>query len=57
MKVATSYAIATLVTDKELSEDYVIPSALDPRVAHAVAEAVKKPPKKAALPVYNTKVR
>ena len=42
MKVATSYAIASLVTDKELSEAYIIPSALDPRVAPAVAEAVKK---------------
>ena len=42
MKVATSYAIAALVSDEELSEEYIIPSALDARVAPAVAEAVKK---------------
>ncbi len=42
MKVATSVAIASLVSDAELNEEYIIPSALDPRVAPAVAEAVKK---------------
>ncbi len=42
MKIATSYAIASLITPEELSEEYIIPSALDPRVASAVAEAVKK---------------
>ena len=41
MKVATSYALAALVTDDELNEDYIIPNALDKRVALAVAEAVK----------------
>ncbi len=40
MKVATSYAIASLVSDGELSEENIIPSALDKRVASAVAEAV-----------------
>ena len=42
MKVATSYAIASLISDGELSEQYIIPSALDKRVAVVVAEAVKK---------------
>lgn len=42
MKVATSYAIASLIAPEELSEEYIIPSALDTRVAPAVAEAVKK---------------
>ena len=42
MKVATSYAIASLITEEELSESYIIPSALDKRVAAVVAEAVKK---------------
>ena len=42
MKVATSYAIASLIVPEELSEEYIIPSALDARVAPAVAEAVKK---------------
>ena len=41
MKLAASYAIASLVGEDELSETYIIPSALDGRVASAVAEAVK----------------
>lgn len=40
MKKATSYALAALVSDEELCEDYIIPSALDPRVSAAVASAV-----------------
>ena len=40
MKKATSYALASLVGDEELCEDYIIPSALDPRVSAAVASAV-----------------
>ena len=40
MKVATSYALAALVSDEELSEDYILPSALDKRIAPAVAKAV-----------------
>ena len=42
MKIATSYALASLVSDDKLCEDYVIPSALDKRIAAAVAEAVKE---------------
>ena len=42
MKVAASYALAGLVKDEELTEDYVIPSALDKRVGPAVADAVFK---------------
>ncbi len=42
MKVAAVYAIAGLVDDKELREDYVVPDAFDPRVAPAVAAAVAK---------------
>jgi malate dehydrogenase (oxaloacetate-decarboxylating) len=41
MKIAASMAIAALVSDQELSPDYIIPSPLDRRVADAVAEAVK----------------
>jgi malate dehydrogenase (oxaloacetate-decarboxylating) len=40
MKVATSYALAALVSDEELSEDYILPSALDKRIAPVVAQAV-----------------
>jgi malate dehydrogenase (oxaloacetate-decarboxylating) len=42
MKIATSKALASLVSDDELSEDYIIPAALDKRVAAVVAEAVVK---------------
>lgn len=40
MKIAAAKAIASLVDEKELSEDYVIPKALDERVVPAVAKAV-----------------
>ena len=40
MKVAASLAIAALVSDEDLCETYIIPSALDKRVAPAVAQAV-----------------
>ena len=39
MKVAAAEALAGLVGD-ELSEDYIIPAAFDPRVGPAVAKAV-----------------
>ena len=42
MKVAATYAIAALVTDADRSAEYIIPSALDPRVAPAVAAAVRE---------------
>ncbi len=40
MKVATSRALAALIPTDELSETNIIPSALDKRVARAVADAV-----------------
>lgn len=42
MKVAAVEAIASLITESELNEDYVIPAPFDPRVAPAVAAAVAK---------------
>lgn len=42
MKIAAAYAIAGLVADNELREDFVVPDAFDPRVAPAVAAAVAK---------------
>ncbi|WP_028043885.1 NAD(P)-dependent malic enzyme [Candidatus Stoquefichus massiliensis] len=42
MKLAAAYGLASLVSDEELSPTYVIPQALDPRVAKVVAEAVAK---------------
>ncbi|MDR0522334.1 MAG: NADP-dependent malic enzyme [Planctomycetaceae bacterium] len=40
MKIAAAKAIAGMVSDAELSADYIIPSPLNRRVAPAVAEAV-----------------
>lgn len=40
MKVAASYAIAGLVSESELSEEYILPSAFDRRVGEAVAKAI-----------------
>ena len=40
MKLAAAYAIAGLVSDEELKPEYIIPSALDMRVADTVAAAV-----------------
>ncbi len=40
MKVAAAKAIASIVTDEELSEEYIIPGAFDERVAKVVAKAV-----------------
>ncbi len=42
MKVAAAYALAGLVSDEELSAEYILPAAFDPRVKDAVAEAAKK---------------
>ena len=40
MKIAASRALAGLIPDEELSADYIIPAAFDPRVGKAVAVAV-----------------
>lgn len=42
MKLAAAKAIASIVSDDELNEEYIIPDAFNPRVAEVVAEAVKK---------------
>ena len=42
MKVATSFALASLISDDELSAENIIPPALDKRVAKVVADAVVK---------------
>ena len=42
MKVATSFALASLIPDDEIREDNIIAPALDKRVAQVVAEAVIK---------------
>ena len=40
MKMAAAKALADLISDEELCEDYIIPAAFDPRVGPAVAKAV-----------------
>ena len=40
MKMAAAQAIADLISDEELNEEYIIPAAFDPRVGKAVAAAV-----------------
>ena len=42
MKLAAAHAIAGLVTEEELNEEYIIPKAFDKRVAKAVAKAVSE---------------
>lgn len=41
MKMAAARAIAGIITEEELSEDYIIPGVFDKRVCSAVADAVK----------------
>ena len=40
MKMAAAQALADLISPEELSADYIIPAAFDPRVGPAVAKAV-----------------
>ena len=41
MKLAAAEALAALVSDEELNEDFIMPEAFDPRVAKVVSQAVK----------------
>mgnify|MGYP000007836353 FL=1 len=49
MKVAASYAIASLVSDEELNADYILPAAFDPRVKDVVAAAVAEAARKSGV--------
>lgn len=40
MKIAAAYAIASLVDDSQLNEDYILPYAFDERIKDTVAKAV-----------------
>jgi len=42
MKIAAAYAIAEMIPEDKLTEEYIIPQPFDPGVADKVAEAVKK---------------
>ena len=49
MKLAAAEALANLISEEELSEDYIIPAAFDPRVGKAVAEAVAEAARKTGV--------
>lgn len=42
MKLAAATALAALVSDEELNDDFIMPEAFDPRVADVVSTAVKE---------------
>lgn len=42
MKLAAANALADLVSDDQLNEDFILPEAFDPRVSQVVSQAVKK---------------
>lgn len=49
MKLAAAKALADLISEEELSEDYIIPKAFDPRVGKAVAAAVAEAARKTGV--------
>ncbi|MEE0859647.1 MAG: NADP-dependent malic enzyme [Acutalibacteraceae bacterium] len=49
MNVAASYAIASLVDEDKLNEEYILPDALDKRIGKAVAEAVMEAARKSGV--------
>ena len=49
MKIAAAYAIAGLISDEELNEEYILPAAFDPRVGKAVAAAVAEAARKTGV--------
>ena len=49
MKMAAAMALANLIPDSELSADYIIPKAFDPKVGPAVAKAVAEAARKSGV--------
>ena len=49
MKMAAAEALASLISDDELSADYIIPKAFDPKVGPAVAAAVAEAARKSGV--------
>ena len=49
MKIAAAEALAGLITDEELSPEYIIPKAFDPRVGKTVAAAVAEAARKTGV--------
>ncbi|GAA0083614.1 NADP-dependent malic enzyme [Clostridium sp. CTA-7] len=49
MKIAAAKAIASIITDEELNEEYIIPGAFDSRVAEVVAKEVARVAKETGI--------
>ena len=49
MKIAAAHALADLVSDEDLSADYIIPAAFDERVCPAVSKAVAEAARKSGV--------
>ena len=49
MKIAAAYAIASLISDEQLSAENIMPKAFDPRVKDAVASAVREAARKSGV--------
>jgi malate dehydrogenase (oxaloacetate-decarboxylating) len=49
MKLAAAYALANLVSPEELTAEYILPRALDPRVVPAIAKAVAEAARKTGV--------
>lgn len=55
MKLAAAYAIASVISDSELNEDYIIPGVFNPKVAESVADAVADAARKTGAAKKNKK--
>lgn len=49
MKIAAAYALAGMVSEDELREDYILPLAFDPHIKEVVSEAVKEAARKSGV--------
>jgi len=49
MKLAASYALASLISEEKLREDFILPDAFDPRVVEVESEAVAKAAKETGV--------
>ena len=49
MKLACANALANLISDEELNEDYILPKAFDPRVGETVAKAAAEAARKTGV--------
>ncbi len=57
MKLAAAYAIASVISDSELNEDYIIPGVFNPKVVELVAKAVVEAAKKTGVARKHKKTR